>query len=57
MHHDVIYPSQSAAKIEEAGKKIKEMVFQYNIEAIAIGNGTAGRGRILYCAVLDLRSR
>jgi uncharacterized protein len=43
LHHEVIYPSQSAAKVEEAAKKVKEMVARYNIEAIAIGNGTAGR--------------
>jgi protein Tex len=43
LHNDVIYPSQSAARVEDATKKIKEMVAQYDIEAIAIGNGTAGR--------------
>jgi len=43
LHHDVIYPSQSAARVFEAATKLKEMVAQYNIEAIAIGNGTAGR--------------
>ena len=43
LHHDVIYPSQSTARVFEAATKLKEMVAQYNIEAIAIGNGTAGR--------------
>jgi len=43
LHNDVIYPSQSAARVFEAATKLKEMVAQYNIEAIAIGNGTAGR--------------
>jgi uncharacterized protein len=43
LHHDVIYPSQSAARVLEAATKVKEMVAQYDIEAIAIGNGTAGR--------------
>jgi uncharacterized protein len=43
IHHDVIYPTQSAAKAEEAGKIIKELLERYSIEAIAIGNGTAGR--------------
>jgi len=43
MHHDVIYPTQSAAKVEEAGKFMLDMTKRFAIEAIAIGNGTAGR--------------
>ncbi len=43
LHHDVIYPAQSATRVEEAAKKIREMVDRYAVEAIAIGNGTAGR--------------
>ena len=43
LHHDVIYPTQSAAKIEEAGKLIRGLTKRFTIEAIAIGNGTAGR--------------
>jgi uncharacterized protein len=43
LHHDVIYPTQSAARAEEAGKIIQELLERYSIEAIAIGNGTASR--------------
>jgi len=43
LHHDVIYPTQSSAKVEEAASTIREMVSQYSAQAIAIGNGTAGR--------------
>ncbi len=57
LHHDVIYPSQSAARVEEAAKKIKEMVIQYTIEAIAIGNGTAGRETESFVRGLDLKQQ
>ena len=40
---DVIYPHMPVNKAEESEKKIKDMVSKYNIEAVAIGNGTAGR--------------
>jgi len=41
--NDTIYPHFSEKKIDEAGAKIIELCRKYAIEAIAIGNGTAGR--------------
>ena len=41
--NDVVYPEQSAMRVKEAGDKIRAYCAQYSIEAIAIGNGTAGR--------------
>jgi uncharacterized protein len=38
-----IFPHVGAAKKEEAAETIKSLVEKYKIEAIAIGNGTAGR--------------
>ena len=43
LHHDVIYPTTSDARGREAAEIVKRWVTQYQIEAIAIGNGTAGR--------------
>ncbi len=43
LHNDTIYPNLSDRKTQEAGEKIKALCAQYEIEAIAIGNGTAGR--------------
>ncbi|MCX7050049.1 MAG: RNA-binding transcriptional accessory protein, partial [Candidatus Sumerlaeota bacterium] len=40
---DVIYPGQSEGRIAEAAEKIKALCKKFKIEAIAIGNGTAGR--------------
>lgn len=38
-----VFPHVGAAKKEEAAETIKSLVEKYKIEAIAIGNGTAGR--------------
>ena len=43
LHHEVIYPTHSAKKIAEAAVTVKDLCRRYDIEAIAIGNGTAGR--------------
>ncbi len=43
LSNTVIYPNQSAARGQEAGKAILDFIEKFHIEAIAIGNGTAGR--------------
>lgn len=43
LHHDVIFPHPPVAKKIEAITKIADLVEKYDIEVIAIGNGTAGR--------------
>ncbi|RJR19888.1 MAG: RNA-binding transcriptional accessory protein [Nitrospiraceae bacterium] len=43
LHNDTIYPTFSEKKVTEAGEKIREFCGRFGIEAIAIGNGTAGR--------------
>jgi uncharacterized protein len=43
LNHDVIYPHTGQGKAQEAGRKVKELCARYAIEAIAVGNGTAGR--------------
>ncbi|MFH1020072.1 MAG: Tex family protein, partial [Pseudomonadota bacterium] len=43
LHHATIYPTLSAGQSKEAGTVVAELCRQYRIEAIAIGNGTAGR--------------
>ena len=41
--NDTIYPHQPQNKVEEAGQKLAIFVAKYEIDAIAIGNGTASR--------------
>lgn len=43
LHHDVIYPAGSVAQMREAAEALQALVRQFAVEAIAIGNGTAGR--------------
>lgn len=39
----VIYPTEPHNKIEESKKKVLELIDKYNVDIIAIGNGTASR--------------
>ncbi|WP_027723430.1 Tex family protein [Maridesulfovibrio zosterae] len=43
LHNDTIYPVTSENKKKDAAAIVTELVNKYKIEAIAIGNGTAGR--------------
>ena len=43
LHNETIYPHPPENKVREAEKKILSLIDAYHIEAIAIGNGTAGR--------------
>jgi len=43
LHHDTIFPNEPQRQTAKAAAMIKELVIQHNIEAIAIGNGTASR--------------
>ncbi len=43
LHHSTIYPTLGRKQQEEAGQKVGELCRKYRIEAIAVGNGTAGR--------------
>ena len=43
LHNETIFPHQPQNQYARAGFKVASLVEQYKIEAIAIGNGTAGR--------------
>ena len=43
LHIDVIYPHEPKNDVEGAKKKLLELIDKYNIDIIAIGNGTASR--------------
>lgn len=43
LHHDVIYITQSQREAAQAGLLVKALCDKHQIEAIAIGNGTASR--------------
>ncbi len=43
LHNETIYPHPPQNEVREAIKKVQSLVDAYKVEAIAIGNGTAGR--------------
>lgn len=43
LHHDTIYPTQSQRMAEQAAMTVKELCHRFEVEAIAVGNGTGGR--------------
>jgi len=43
LHNETIYPHPPQNEVKDAINKIKNLVNAYKIEAVAIGNGTAGR--------------
>jgi protein Tex len=43
LHHETVYPTQSPKMAEQAASTVKELCDRFQIEAIAVGNGTGGR--------------
>jgi uncharacterized protein len=43
LHNETIYPHKPQEEVKQASRKISSLVSSYQIEAIAIGNGTASR--------------
>ena len=43
LHDDVIYPNQGQQRTREAADTVRRLTDTYQVEAIAIGNGTGGR--------------
>jgi uncharacterized protein len=52
-HHDTIYPHTSKNQRRDAAHKIQDYVARFRIEAIAVGNGTAGRETEAFIKDLD----
>jgi uncharacterized protein len=53
-----VYPHQPQSQTEQASKKVKQLIKEYNVELIAIGNGTASRESEQFIAAVlnDLKS-
>ncbi|HQU32294.1 MAG: RNA-binding transcriptional accessory protein [Planctomycetia bacterium] len=54
LHTDTIYPHQSGENLSEAAVKIISLCNKFEVETIAIGNGTAGRETEAFIKTLDL---
>jgi uncharacterized protein len=57
LHNETIYPLPPVGKAEEAAKRVIELCRKYEIEAIAVGNGTGGRETIAFLGTFDLPGR
>ncbi|MCL4499316.1 MAG: RNA-binding transcriptional accessory protein, partial [Chloroflexi bacterium] len=54
IHNDTIYPHTGDQKLAGAAKTVADLVKRFNVEVIAIGNGTAGRETELFVRQLGL---
>jgi uncharacterized protein len=54
---DTIYPHTSEKQRRDAGCKLQDLVQRYQIEAIAVGNGTAGRETEAFVNTLSFNRR
>ncbi len=54
LHNDTVYPHLSERAVSEAAAKVKELCSRFSVEAVAVGNGTAGRETEAFVRALDL---
>ena len=52
--HDTIFPTMSDKREREAGETVKKLCMDYQIDAIAVGNGTASRETEAFLRKLEL---
>ena len=57
LHHDTVFPILGGWGEQEAAIKIEQLCRQYDVEAIAVGNGTGGRETEAFLRKLDLDSQ
>ena len=57
LHNDVIYPHEPQREAAKAGVLIKSLCEKFNIEAIAIGNGTASRETESFVKAIGLSNK
>jgi protein Tex len=53
LHHDTIYPHMNEKKDRQAAETISSLSQRYKIEAVAVGNGTAGRETEAFIRKID----
>ncbi len=54
VHNEVIYPLTGQEQSHKAAERVRKLCQKYAIEAIAVGNGTAGRETEAFVKKLDL---
>ncbi len=53
LHHDTIYPHMNAKRDQQAAETIIQSHQRYRVEAVAVGNGTAGRETETFIRKID----
>ena len=53
LHNETIFPHSGEKAYAEAGKRIIEVVHKFEVEVIAVGNGTAGRETVNFLRALE----
>ncbi len=53
LYHDVIYPLEPHRKTAEAATLLRALAAKFNIDALAVGNGTGGREAEAFCRGID----
>ncbi len=56
LEHDTVFPHQSERLRTAAGERVIRLVSEHDLEAVAVGNGTAGRETEAFLRTLDLPS-
>jgi len=54
LHHDTVYPHTGGSRVVAAGELLVSLVTKHRVEAVAVGNGTAGRETERWLDGLDL---
>jgi len=54
LHHTTVFPHTGGPRSEAAGPTLRDVCTRYSVEAIAIGNGTAGRETEAFVEALGL---
>lgn len=54
LENDTIYPLEPQKRREEAAARIRDLALEFDIEAVAVGNGTGGREAFAFCRGLEL---
>ncbi len=54
LHHTAIYPHEPQKRTLDSAAELKRLAVQYQIDAIAVGNGTAGRETMDFLRGVDL---
>lgn len=54
LHHTTVFPHTGGPRVEAARVEIREACSRHSVQAIAVGNGTAGRETEAFVQALDL---